>query len=138
MRTVHSYALMMFQAWWPKLTEGIHGVSGWEYVLVTSYLIECAKNGFILPSERRQMVLMEKLDSMYPAAMFQHRKHLFHSALTELGEERTAVIVKKIRDEMVNVAREHNLVWVGVSYTPLDVVRCRYQVNFAATSRGVA
>lgn len=129
MRTVHSYALMQFQLWWPDLTKDIPDVNGWDYVVMTTYLMECAKRGIYSASPQRQHELVEILRERYPDVLFEKRQGVFILILNSVGISRISHIVKKLRDEMVDITHGKNLVWMGVTYAPIDLVRCRYHFN---------
>lgn len=120
---------MQFQTWWPELTKDIPVVNGWDYIVLTSYLMECAKRGFLSTSPQRHLEIIEVIRERYPSVLFEHRRGKFIIILNRLGVERIALITKKIRDEVVDITRDKNLVWMGLTYSPIDLVKCRYHIN---------
>ena len=129
MRCVYSHALMRLQVGYGRIQDngGLGPIGGWEYLMLASLVMECARRGFILPSVRQHHHVVAILRERY-GPMFEHKQGSF-KRIHDMVRDHLSEVIYELRMELRMILDTHNLTQTDLYYSPADLVQCRYHIR---------
>lgn len=95
--------------------------------MLSTYVMECARRGFVLPAEKQHLEMIGMLRQRYQH-MFSAREDAF-LRIHAIVRKHLAEVIYELRIELRNILGNENLTQSNLYYTPADLVQCRYMLR---------